>query len=190
MLVEALCIPLIIGKLRGGNLKNLLNIQVKMWWLITVAGFVEFLSSFVRMQEIGSIWRVIDENIFWIHLICYSLLIFVLILNRNQKGFVLLLIGTILNFSVIMVNGGRMPVEIGSVEHLMSAETVEALKLGKDLTHTVLNESTRLRFLADVIHLPKPYPFPKSLSIGDLFLIGGVFRLIQASMVTKATKAK
>ncbi|PKM49175.1 MAG: hypothetical protein CVV02_17325, partial [Firmicutes bacterium HGW-Firmicutes-7] len=58
------------------------------------------------------------------------------------------------------------------------------------LTHTVLNESTKLRILGDVIHLPKPYPFPKSLSIGDLFLIGGVFRLIQMLMLDRNVNIK
>lgn len=185
MLVEAVCIPLIIGKLRGGKLKNLLEIEVKLWWLITLAGLIEFLASVIRLQEIGSIWQALDKNIFWIHLISYGLLIVVLILNRFQKGFILLLIGTLFNFIVIMSNDGRMPVEIKSVQHLMSAETVEALKEGSDLTHTVLTETTKLKILGDIIHLPKPYPFPKSLSIGDLFLIAGFFVFIQSLMTGK-----
>jgi len=190
MLLEAVCIPLLIGKLRGGKLKNLLNIQVKLWWLITIAGMIEFFATFIRARELGTIWVVIDENIFWIHLLSYGLLIIALLLNYFNKGFILILIGTLLNFGVIMANDGRMPVEIASIEHLMSVDTVEALKSGKDLTHTVLNESTKLRILGDVIHLPKPYPFPKSLSIGDLFLIGGVFRLIQMLMLDRNVNIK
>lgn len=185
MLVEAICIPLVLGKLRGGKFKNILNIEVKLWWLITVAGLIEFIASWIRMRELGSVWQIIDANIFWIHFITYSLLIIVLFLNRFQKGFILLLIGTLLNFAVIMANDGRMPVEIDSVQHLMSAEIVEALESGSDLTHTELTASTRLKILGDIIHLPKPYPFPKSLSVGDLFIIAGLFILIQQLMLSK-----
>lgn len=183
MLVEAVCLPLLIGKLRGGKLINILNIEVKLWWLITLAGLIEFIASWIRMNEIGSIWSFIDANIFWIHILSYGLIIIVLLFNRFQKGFILLLIGTLLNFAVIMANDGRMPVEIESVEHMMSVETVDALKMGNDLTHTVLTDSTRLKFLGDIIHLPKPYPFPKSLSVGDVFIIVGFFVVIQSLMM-------
>lgn len=184
MLVEAVLIPLLIGKLRGGKFKNILNIEVKLWWLVTVAGLIEFVASWIRARELGSVWIFIDANILWIHVVSYGLLIAVLLLNRFQKGFILLLIGTILNFTVIAANDGRMPVEIESVEHMMSADTVEALKTGSDLTHTVLTDSTKLKLLGDIIHLPKPYPLPKSLSVGDLLIIAGVFVIIQGLMIS------
>lgn len=188
MLVETVGLPLIIGKLRGGKFKSILNIEVKLWWMITLAGLIEFIASWIRIKEIGNIWQFVNANIFWIHFLSYSLLITVLILNRFQKGFILLLIGTLLNFAVIMANDGRMPVEIESIKHLMSTEVVEAIQAGSDLTHVELTETTNLKILGDIIHLPRPYPFPKSLSIGDLFLIGGLFVLIQKLMLSETSK--
>lgn len=42
MLIEAIILPLIIGKIRGGSYKKLLDISIKFWWLITIAGLIEF----------------------------------------------------------------------------------------------------------------------------------------------------
>ncbi|MFD3157876.1 DUF5317 domain-containing protein [Haloimpatiens sp. FM7330] len=185
MMIEALIFPIVIGKIRGGKIKNLFNIFINKWWFIVVAALIEFTVSFIRIKEIGSIWKVINNNIFWIHMITYSLIIVVLFINIRKKGFKSVMIGVILNFLVIMVNGGRMPVDVRGIENMISQESLQILKTGKDLTHKLADDSTKLSFLGDIIHIKKPYPIPKSISVGDIFMILGVFMFIQGKMITK-----
>lgn len=185
MLIEAILLPLIIGKLKGGKFKNLLEITIRFWWLITIAGLIEFVTSWIRAKEIVPIWQYIDHNVLWIQLLTYTLLIIVLSFNIKEKGFVLIMLGLLMNFAVIMLNHGRMPVDIQGIKQMISMESLEYLKSGKDLTHMIASESTRLWFLGDIIHIKKPYPLPKSISIGDIFLAAGVFRFIYHKMFEK-----
>lgn len=186
MLIEALLLPLIIGKLRGGKFKNLLEINIHLWWLITLAGVLEFTASIIRSKEINPIWQTIDQNVMWIQLFTYSLLIIVICFNLREKGFVLIMIGLLMNFIVIMFNQGRMPVDVQAIRQMISNESLEYLKSGKDLTHILANSSTKLAFLGDIIHIKKPYPLPKSISIGDVFLVAGLFRFIYIKMFTSS----
>ena len=104
MLVEAILFPLIIGKLTGGNFKRLLDVDINKWWLIICAGMLEFIVSFIRASEIGGIGEIVDSNIIWIQILSYSLLIIVILINRNQQGFFIILLGVLLNFIVIIMN--------------------------------------------------------------------------------------
>lgn len=188
MLIEALVFPLILGKLRGGKIKNILNLEIKYWWLFTLAGLIEFSASFIRAKEIEPIWRLVDQHILWIQLVTYCMLFIVLFIHLKDKGVVFILIGTVMNFVVIMANHGRMPVDIHAIEHLISVESLNYLKSGKDLTHTLANDSTSLRFLGDIIHLKKPYPLQKSISFGDIFLVVGIFWYIYNGLMGKINK--
>jgi hypothetical protein len=76
-----------------------------------------------------------------------------------------------------------MPVDISSVDPIIYQEKIAILQSGRDLVHTVLDETTTFGFLGDVIHLEKPYPLPKTLSIGDVFMMIGVFTFIQRKML-------
>ncbi len=185
MLIEALILPLLFGKLLGGKFKNLLEISVRFWWLIPISGFVEFGASIIRAKEVSPIWQFIDQNVIWIQLFTYSLLIIVLGFNLKEKGFIWILMGLLMNLTVIMFNQGRMPVDIQSIMNSVSQESIEYLKSGKDLIHVIATDQTRLRFLGDIIHIMKPYPLPKSISIGDIFLVLGVFRFIFDKMKQK-----
>ncbi|WP_094548988.1 DUF5317 family protein [Petroclostridium xylanilyticum] len=59
------------------------------------------------------------------------------------------------------------------------------LKSQMVITHTLITSSTRLSILADIIAIPKPYPLPKVLSIGDIFIAFGVFVFIQEAMLSR-----
>lgn len=182
MLIEAIILPLIFGKLSGGKFENLLDIKIRIWWLITLAGLIEFGAAIIRSNEMGSLWVYIDQHVFWIQFVTYSLLTLALSWNIKEKGFVIIMIGLLLNFIVIMANQGKMPVDIQAIKHIISKESLEYLKSGKDLTHAIASDSTRLWFLGDIIHLKKPYPLTKSISIGDLFLTAGLLRFILFKM--------
>ncbi|AOT70011.1 DUF5317 domain-containing protein [Geosporobacter ferrireducens] len=190
MLAEALGTAVAVGKVRGGKLQNLSAISIRHWELLVVSGLVEAAGAYIRRIELEPVWRLIDSHVLWIQLLTYSLLAYVLLVNRKEKGFLLILLGVLLNFAVIMANGGRMPVDAGWIDKDLYPVTMAVLESGKDLTHSMMDDHTRMRFLGDIIHLKKPYPLPKSLSIGDLWMMLGIFIFIQEKMIVNSGKIR
>ncbi|MFZ5969233.1 MAG: DUF5317 domain-containing protein [Bacillota bacterium] len=188
MLVESMGTAVLVGKIRGGKLNHLLDITIQRWCLFIIASLIEFAASWVKMKEIDPLYQWVDRYTFWIHGFVYILLFITILSNIRSRGFLLICIGVFLNFVVIAANGGKMPVAIPAVEGNLYQQTIEMLKAGKDFTHTLMEEPTRFKFLGDIIHIPKPYPMPKSLSIGDIFMMVGVFLFIQSKMLGSIEK--
>ena len=95
-------------------------------------------------------------------------------MNRDQKGFGDILAGVFLNFLVMAVNGGRMPVSMSAsvldpiyVDMLMDATATTK--------HYLMDASTRLSLLGDIIPLSPPYPRTQVISIGDIIMNIGIF---------------
>jgi len=117
-----LAISIVVGWVRGGRLRNLTEIRVRMWWLLPLGIWIAGL-------------------------------------------------GILMNFTVIVLNSG-MPVLTEAVE---IAGGSGDLVLGAK--HVILNESTRLPFLADIIPLPNAV-----LSLGDVFLAIGIGAFLEDQM--------
>ncbi len=90
-------------------------------------------------------------------------------------------VGLLLNFLVIALNGGMMPLTPENAQHLIPAGSKVSLILGKRVASTkdILLEKaqTRLWFLGDVFLLPKWLHYPLAFSPGDVLLSMGVFWL-------------
>jgi hypothetical protein len=179
MLVEAVGSAIITAKLQGGKISKLQDIEINKWWLITSAALIEFSASTIRAREIEPLWRWIDQYVLIIQVFSYTLIIISLLCNIKNRGVKGIVIGVLLNLLVIIANGGRMPVDISGFDPVIYSNTIEILIAGRDLTHEVVSETTNLYFLADIIHLKRPYPLPKSLSVGDLFIMAGIFMYIR-----------
>ncbi len=91
--------------------------------------------------------------------------------NRHLKSLYLVLLGLFLNTLVIFANGGHMPVSLETLRRAGIEGWEELLRNKGDAVHTLLDESTRLPFLGDVIPLP---PLRKAASLGDLFILAGI----------------
>lgn len=91
--------------------------------------------------------------------------------NRHLKSLYLVLLGLFLNTLVIFANGGHMPVSLETLRRAGIEGWEELLRNKGDAVHTLLDESTRLPFLGDVIPLP---PLRKAASPGDLFILAGI----------------
>lgn len=112
-------------------------------------------------------------------------------LNRKLTGMWMLTGGLVLNFAVISLNGGFMPISPATASHLVPATVVQSIPLGsrfgtgKDIL--LLPETTRLEWLADRLLLPNWFMSQVAFSIGDILLAAGVFRMLahQPSPLTK-----
>lgn len=154
-----LVIAITLGALRGGKLRNLSGIRVKLWWLLPVGFVLLAIASFVPADQ--------HELAVALILISYLPLLAFVLLNRKLSGIWIAGIGILMNFTVIVANGG-MPVlaEAAQIASQSSGDLVLGAK------HVLLTAETSIPFLADVIPLPGAV-----LSLGDVFLaIGtGVF---------------
>lgn len=183
MLIESMGTSLIIGKIRKGKIKNIGNIHVRGWYLFIIGFILEFTSVLLKVKNIDFAVKILEDYFIYIHCLSYILIIIGLILNFDKKSVILIFIGTVLNFVVIMLNGGQMPVSASKMISAGLSEQAMMLKNNQIITHTVINDTTVLPILGDIIPLSKPYPLPKMVSIGDIFLGLGVFFFIQEAMI-------
>lgn len=186
MLFEGIILGIIVALFSKGSIKHIDKINFKLWYLIVGAGILEFVFNLIRSREIEPYWQIIDENVFWIKILIYGLIIIALTVNIKTPGIVFAEIGCLLNGLVILFNGGRMPVSIEGIESLIKTEYVRVLQSGSDLAHTMMSEDTKLSIFSDIIHIKPPYPMPKTVSIGDFFLCLGV--MVFAFYCLKAPK--
>lgn len=183
MLVESVILSILIGLFRGRKLKSLENIYIDKVWLIFLSFGLEFLCTLIIKNDIRPFSPFISKNYMIIHMLVYILLFMFFIFNRNIKGLRLVFIGIFLNFIVIAVNDGSMPVKVDMVLAKGFNESVNMLAAGKIAGHSILIEGqTKLWPLADIIDIPPPYPFPQTISIGDIFIALGIFLFIQLTM--------
>jgi hypothetical protein len=177
MVFDGVLISLIVGFLRKGSLLGIAELKLK-------AGLVFPLLLGIQIAIYGfqSKYEFLLHISGYLFMVVYILGMYFLWLNRHHHGFLLILAGVFLNFLVMALNGGRMPVS-EEAAMILDPYYIEILKNGVYAKHTILTESTRLAFLGDVIPLTNPYPKSRVLSIGDIFMSIGVFFFIQHLML-------
>ncbi len=179
MLVESVGLSLAVGKLRKGKISNFKDTILNKWYFFIAAFALEFATVFLASKNV-SFFR---DYILIIHLFSYLILFAGIYFNRTSLAFKLIFIGIFLNFMVIMLNGGQMPVSVEAMQRAGLDKGLQIIADNRVVTHSIVDENTRLAFLGDVISLKKPYPRPKVFSIGDIFIAFGVFFFIQKNMV-------
>lgn len=157
---------------------NNINIEIKGYKVIIIMAVIELTAQFLFK-------RFTDNNLLRIlsmHWTIYFGILIVSIINFEKPFMKLMFVGTLLNFIAIIFNDFKMPVY---VSHLLT--DVEAKKMylstGQDLIHSLLTEDTKFKIFSDIITLLPPYPFPKTISIGDIFLLSGFFMFWQNTYI-------
>jgi hypothetical protein len=167
---------LLVGLLRAWLGKSSLSVpQINWIWLVFIAFLLQWLVFIwtVSSQIIPSRWAALT-------LVGTQLLLLAFAWgNRSKAGFILLGAGLLLNFLVITLNGGLMPISPQTVTRLVpnaapgSWQIGERLATGKDI---VLEEKDmRLGWLGD--HCIRPYwiPYRVAFSPGDVLIALGAF---------------
>ncbi len=102
--------------------------------------------------------------------------------NRKQPGFWMLGAGLLLNFLVIIANGGLMPISPETVRQIYpdapesSWEIGKQLGNGKDIVLPV--SATNLWFLSDRFLFPDWLGYSIAFSLGDVLIAFGAFWLL------------
>ena len=115
----------------------------------------------------------------------FGLLVFVAI-NLCESGFLALGLGLSLNFLVITLNGGLMPISPEMVAHLYGPNSFIDLQVGTRLYKDIIIpiSETRLYFLSDRFYLNVIWA-DYAFSLGDVFIAWGAFWAVFATSKKK-----
>ncbi|MDX9917560.1 MAG: DUF5317 domain-containing protein [Gudongella sp.] len=181
MFLEPAILSILIAKLRKGSIKNLADITLKGYVLFIAAALLQASFSLTKLYGNSLIKVFVNDWFLYLILFSYLLMIITILLNWKKSYMKLFLIGLLLNVSVIAMNNGKMPVSLGGISGIR--QEIELPERNLDIKHVAVGSDTRLVWLADIIVIPKPYPLPKIISIGDVFIMGGVFLFFQREML-------
>lgn len=182
LFIEAMVLGFIVAIFRKGRIRNIGNMHIKGWYLFLIAGLIQGCISWLKGRNLILGPEFFDKYFVYILLFTYLIMIAGVILNIKKKFMKFILIGIMLNFIVIFANGGKMPVSFKGFtgyEHY----TENMPEKSFDIKHSLVTEDTKLVYLADVIVIPRPYPLARIISVGDIFLMIGVFLFFQEAMV-------
>lgn len=171
-LAVVMFVALTVAVLRGGRLTNLADIRLKLWWLLPLSFALQLGTRLLPAEP----WA--DNVGVGMVLVSYGPLVGLVFANRDRKGMWLAGIGVLLNFTVIVLNGG-MPVLTEAA--LVASGYSPTPQIADSYKHIVLDASSRMPFLADVI----PVRIARQgtvLSLGDVFLAVGLARFLEAEL--------
>lgn len=178
-MIEAVALSFLIGLLRRGTIRSLASLDLKgTEWIF-----------FGAVLQYGSVWLAARGVPFFaaygglIFVVSFIPLLYGVWRSLHLPGMAWVGVGLALNMLVIAANGGRMPVDAQMAAWAGLDGVEEALLNEPDFRHVLMDEKTRLRFLGDVIPVPRPFPRPGVASVGDLFIVAGLFLLVQRGMV-------
>ncbi|MBF7096592.1 DUF5317 domain-containing protein [Alkalibacter mobilis] len=184
MIIVLLLLAIIIGYVRKGRISNLANLKIRLTPLMVLAFLIQ---AGIYAGYTYEVAFVMDYDIL-LHFISYIMLFAALMSNFENKWFILLTTGMILNFLVIFLNGGKMPVSVDAAEAIGLGSSLDLMFLKRAGTHQPLTDGMLLSFLADVI--PFSYPgimsyFNNIYSIGDFVIYLGAMGVVQSAMLMK-----
>lgn len=175
MFIDVLLFGVIAGWLLGGKLVNLGSLQLRgMYWFIAL-GALQVVMQYSQAPE----RKLLYTALIMLASFMGAVLLWV---NHGLPGVRLVTIGLLLNIAVMVANGGRMPVSEEAAIKSGQGEHLPQLVANQSSRHLLLTDRTRLAFLGDVIPVPKPYPYPRVISVGDILIAIGVVQLITSGM--------
>jgi len=169
--ILAIVLGIMAGLFAKGRISNLADVRFEKVWLVLAAA----LTLLVTQVLSGSL-DLLSGYSFLINGIIYCIVFIWAWLNRRYMGVVVIAAGAFLNMLVMMVNGGRMPVDMNAAMSAgLSPEVLES-----DIKHYITSpgDGTRLAFLSDMITLPGFLGYMmRIVSIGDLVVMAGLLML-------------
>jgi len=183
MILIALFLALLLGLMAlGGRASDLTHVHLRWGWLAPLAFLMQAYLIFFPAERAGDLLSPRS-----LLLVASHVLLFVVIWqNRQLSGIKIIGMGLLLNFLVMIVNGGFMPITPETLARIGYDGNAAQLETGYIVgrTKNVVAEpgEASLWFLSDVMVIPRPFPIPTALSLGDLLIVLGVFLFLRESM--------
>ena len=146
-------------------------------WIVLFGFLPQFLAIYLWNT------RIITPD--WLAAFCLIISQLILLtfawLNRQLVGMQILIVGLLLNLTIIAVNGGFMPINPQTAERLIGEEMASQLVIGKRFGFKDIllpAKETHLEFLADRLLPPSNFPYQVAFSLGDVFIATGAFGIL------------
>ncbi len=178
MLLLFAALGIVAGLICGGSLRGFGRYTLSGVLLPVAAYLLKALAAMLLVPQTGAVL---------VSLLQYSLLFVFLLCNRRRPVWPLFAFaGTMMNFLVIVLNGGCMPVSASALG--TGSERLAQLAQGRIYAYCLQDGTTRLPFLGDIIRLGSPDMPLGYASIGDVVLCIGIGILFW--QITRAGKEK
>lgn len=165
-------IGLLIGWGLGGALRNLGLVRIN-WWPALPAALV--LQGVPIPQLEGGVGRFLP---FAVLLLSYAVMIAVLVMNWRLRGFLVVLVGLVLNLAPIVANQG-MPVSGTAIQSV--GGSLEDIPRERGEKHHLATDEDIILPLADIIAVRDP--FNTVVSVGDVLMYAGAAVFLAAAMM-------
>lgn len=109
--------------------------------------------------------------------------------NARLRGLWFVGLGLLCNALVIFANWGHMPVSSEALYRVGLESYIPKLQQQYDAVHTLMGDSTRLWFLADIIPV-RILGYTNVISLGDLYLMLGIVLTIVGGALESKRKAR
>lgn len=176
MFIEILIIGILIGGFQSGRLSNITDMNIRGWYLILLSLILSLMPVFLSGIEALANIQV------YILFISMILILCVVILNLDKKGVWLILIGGLFNIGIMVFNSFQMPVMMNGLETAGLTALTDGITDGSIVNYVASEASGIMIAFTKFIPVPKPYPLPKILSIGDVLMSIGLLLMIVGEM--------
>lgn len=173
LVVASFLVALAVGYAVGGRLSAFAGLRIR-WPIVAIVG--------LALQVVPVPGRTLPLVLLWIS---FLLLFAFAVVNVRVGGFALILIGIVMNFTVIAVNRG-MPVTRDALVASDQQDTLALLVKDGGAKHHLATDEDRLLLLGDVIPVE---PLHQAVSVGDVFTYLGVMCVIVTGMRRRAPSA-
>jgi hypothetical protein len=165
-----------LAVLRGLPIEALARGPFRLWPLAAVGVLLHIAVNLAVLSPFLSV-RPFPSGLFlgaWLYLASLVCVGGFLLANARYPGFVILLAGLGMNFTVIALNGGQMP---GDPNQYAASGFLTAIAqrsaAGQWWPFVPIGSATRLAWLGDRIMVPLPFREPVVISVGDLVIALG-----------------
>ncbi len=170
LLVVPALVAIILAAVRGGSARNLASLPVRGAWMILVSFAVQAILYFSVLRASGLVLRAGPA-------IYVAILGLVIIgVSRNWRlgpGAQMVLLGLVLNTTVIVANAGHMPADAVALRSVQRSAMVTDIQHGMYYNRQLVTASSRLTILADRFPVKLPFAPGYVYSIGDAFVAVG-----------------
>ncbi len=176
ILLVAIILGLLAGSVRARYHRRPFTLPaLHLTWLATVAFLPQWLAFFFAPTR-----RLFTDQTAGAALVASQILLAGFgLLNRHHPAIKLLTVGLGLNLTVIMANGGLMPISPETLKRLVPNMPDEAWKLGQRFGNTkdriLPTSATTLAWLSDRFIFSTGIAYRVAYSIGDLLIAIGTF---------------
>lgn len=178
MFIEALAIGLIVGVVRNGRIRNLLEMEIVGVGLILTAVLLQILAIALEPLIKSETWLT------FLPFTGYLVMMAAVVMNRKKKGFYIVLLGAILNITAMVLSEFRMPVTETALIHAGLESLLETIQDGSVINYVLVSASDGLNFyLGKTLSIPPIYPLTNLFSPGDLLIGAGLAYFIQDSLI-------